>query len=93
MPQNETTDDGLPSIAEVRGILKDYPPAKVTEPRPEYDRGVEEGKFLLSGELSLNKAAVRELRGLLARWLALDGDNDDVAALIRETREALGKSA
>ena len=29
------------------------------------------------------------LQTLLRRWLELDGDNDDVAALVRETREAL----
>jgi hypothetical protein len=32
---------------------------------------------------------VNSLETLLRRWLELDGDNDDVAALIRDTREAL----
>lgn len=32
---------------------------------------------------------IRPLRGLLRRWLELDGDNDDVSALIQDTREAL----
>lgn len=61
-----------------------------TEPRHEYDRGVAEGKFLLSGELSLTKAAVRELRALLIAWLNSGPmSDDDLDRLRTATEEAL----
>lgn len=44
---------------------------------------------ILATQYDIAKIFNGKLCDLLSRWLELDGDNDDVAALIHDTREAV----
>ena len=61
------------------------------KPQPTEDT-LEDWKQAAEVESGLRRNALaenRRLRGLLTQWANLDGDRDDVAALISETREAI----